>query len=112
MPASLDGNGFHDVARDIAIEEFACPALTSRKVGASEGCCPRPFSRCSRQRRANMQDEGELQDRKGEGEQQGGDQCELHRGVAAIVGAQTADDPHDRHGADTEEIARSRTEVS
>jgi hypothetical protein len=112
-----DRDALDDVARHIAGEQCPRAPLSCPEVGAGQGCCPGALGSSGRDRGPDVQHKRNLKDGEAHGEQDRGNEGELDGGIAALrrqppdrrraVGAMASD-----HGADTDEIARLRTEVS
>ena len=117
MDFTADRDALDDVARHIAVEQGPRTPLPRPEVGAGQGCRPGTLGSSSRDGGPDVQHERDLKYGQAHSEQDRGNEGELDGGVAALrrqppdgrraVGAMASD-----HGADTDEIARLRTEVS
>jgi hypothetical protein len=117
MILAPDGDVLNDIARHVAGEQGPRAPLPCAEIGARQGCGPGALGSSGRDRGPDVQYECDLEYGKADSEQDRGNEGELDGGIAALrrqppdrrraVGARAVD-----HGAETDEIARLRTEVS
>jgi hypothetical protein len=97
-------NLLHNIGGNVVQQEVSGAALTCGKIGSGKRRRPRALRCGGRDGGSQMQSQGYLQHREGNGEKKWGHEGKFD-GCAPLVSGQS-------HGADTDEIARFSTEVS